>query len=504
MDAIIPNFGRASTPVDKSADPVPKIALARGDGIGPEITDAVLSILDAAGVALDITELPMGEALYRAGHLSGIADDTWSALRKQRVLLKAPLTTPQGGGYKSLNVTLRKRMGLFANVRPCVSYAPVLDGPAHMDTVIVRENEEDTYAGIEHRQTDEVMQCLKLITRPGCERISRYAFAYARANGRRKITCLTKDNIMKMTDGLFHQVFLETAKDYPEIEIEHLIVDIGTARLATKPERFDVILAPNLYGDILSDVAAEVAGSIGAAPSANIGKSLAMFEAVHGSAPDIAGQDLANPSGFLLSAVMMLVHMGLNRAAERVHNAWLRTIEDGVHTADIACAGTQHKVGTVAFARGVANRLGESPKILRAISYPERPPLDLDAITRPSEVPPTRQKTLVGVDVFMHWNEPERDPEALAQQLRQAAEGLLDLQVITNRGVKVWPQGIPETFRTDHWRCRFVARKDHPVITNMDVILLMGRLEQRHLDFVKTEQLYKFDGEPGYSLAQGQ
>jgi isocitrate dehydrogenase len=504
MNTMIHNAVITSTSVVETPAPEGRIAIARGDGIGPEITDAVVAVLEAAGAGLESVELPMGEAEYLAGHASGIAPDTWERLRRQRVLLKAPLTTPQGGGYKSLNVTLRKRLGLFANVRPCTSYAPVLAGPARMDVVVIRENEEDTYAGIEHRQTDEVMQCLKLITRPGCERIARYAFAWARANGRRRITCLTKDNIMKMTDGLFHKVFLEVARDYPEIETEHLIVDIGTARIATRPERFDVILAPNLYGDIISDVAAEVAGSIGLAPSANIGPSLAMFEAVHGSAPDIAGRDIANPSGLLLSAVMMLVHIGRNAVAEHVHNAWLRTLEDGVHTADVAGPTTRQRVGTQAFAREVVARLGETPQRLAPVSYPERAPLDLAAITaRPATASPSR-KTLVGVDVFMHWDVGDRDPELLARVLREAADGLLDLKVITNRGVKVWPEGLPETFRTDHWRCRFVARPDRPVIDNVDVVLLLGRLQQRGLDFVKCEQLYDFDGVPGYSQAQGQ
>ena len=205
-----------------------------------------------------------------------------------------------------------------------------------MNVVVIRENEEDTYAGIEHQQTDEVAQCLKLISRPGCERICRYAFEYAVANGRKKVTCLTKDNIMKLTDGLFHKVFDEVAADYPQIENEHWIVDIGTARLATAPEKFDVIVTPNLYGDIVSDITAEMTGSVGMAGSANIGEDFAMFEAIHGSAPDITGQGIANPSGLLHGAIMMLVHIGQAEVAEKIHNAWLKTLEDGFHTAEIA------------------------------------------------------------------------------------------------------------------------------------------------------------------------
>lgn len=287
------------------------VTVAHGDGIGPEIMRATLDILSGAGAQLDIEEVQIGEAVYLRGHTSGIDPQAWESLRRTKVFLKAPITTPQGGGFKSLNVTVRKTLGLYANVRPCVAYAPfVPTRHPGMDVVIVRENEEDLYAGIEHRQTDEVTQCLKLISRPGCERICRYAFEYARRHGRSKVTCLTKDNIMKMTDGLFHQVFDEVAADYPEIASEHWIVDIGAAKLSDTPESFDVLVVPNLYGDILSDVAAQIAGSVGMAGSANIGDNVAMFEAIHGSAPRRAGHDVANPSGLLLGAVMMLVHIG--------------------------------------------------------------------------------------------------------------------------------------------------------------------------------------------------
>ncbi|NUP99757.1 MAG: NADP-dependent isocitrate dehydrogenase, partial [Armatimonadetes bacterium] len=263
--------------------------------------------------------------------------EAWSSIRRTRVLYKAPIATPQGGGMKSVNVTLRKSLGMFANVRPCVSLAPFVASRApQMDVVIVRENEEDLYAGIEHRQTGDVVQCLKLISRPGCERIVRYAFEYARACGRRKVSCFTKDNIMKLTDGLFHTVFDEIAAEYPDIESEHLIVDIGAARLATRPERFDVVVAPNLYGDILSDIAAEVAGSVGLAPSANIGHGAAMFEAVHGSAPDIAGKGVANPTALLLAAVMMLRHLEQEEVASRVHQALVAALQEpGNRTRDL-------------------------------------------------------------------------------------------------------------------------------------------------------------------------
>ncbi len=344
------------------------ITVAHGDGIGPEIMAATLHILQGAGAELDIETIDIGEKVYLAGNSSGIEPSAWDSLRRTKVFLKAPITTPQGGGYKSLNVTVRKTLGLYANVRPCVSYHPFVETKhPQMDVVIVRENEEDLYAGIEHRQTEQVVQCLKLISRPGSEKIVRYAFEYARRNNRQKVTCFTKDNIMKLTDGLFHKVFTEIAAEYPDLENEHWIVDIGAAKLADTPEAFDVLVMPNLYGDVLSDVAAQIAGSVGLAGSANIGEHVAMFEAIHGSAPRRAGQNLANPSGLLLGAVMMLVHIGETSVAERVHNAWLRTLEDGIHTYDVYKEGvSREKVGTKEFAEAVVQRVGLTPQTLKA------------------------------------------------------------------------------------------------------------------------------------------
>src|SRR3954471_10286883 len=347
------------------------ITVAYGDGIGPEIMEATLHIVKEGGAKLAIEKIDIGEKVYLAGNSSGIEPSAWESLRENRVFLKAPITTPQGGGYKSLNVTVRKVLGLYANVRPCVSYHPFVETKHPvMDVVIVRENEEDLYAGIEHRQTNQVVQCLKLISRPGSEKIVRYAFEYARRNNRKKVTCFTKDNIMKMTDGLFHKVFDEVGADYADIEREHWIVDIGAAKLADTPTAFDVIVMPNLYGDVLSDVAAQIAGSVGLAGSANIGENVSMFEAIHGSAPRRAGQNLANPSGLLLAAIQMLVHIGQTGVAERVHNAWLRTLEDGVHTYDIFDESvSKQKVGTKEFAQAVVARLGKQPHTLKSITY---------------------------------------------------------------------------------------------------------------------------------------
>ena len=475
------------------------ITVDYGDGIGPEIMDATLKIIKAGGASIDIETITIGEAVFRKGISSGIEQSAWDSLRRTKVFLKAPITTPEGGGFKSLNVTVRKTLGLFANVRPCLSYDPfVATKHPDMDVVIVRENEEDLYGGIEHRQTADVMQCLKLISIPGSERVIRYAFEYAKRYNRHKVTCFTKDNIMKITDGTFHKIFDEVAEEYPEIEHEHWIVDIGAAKLADSPEQFDVIVMPNLYGDILSDVAAQIAGSVGLAGSSNIGDGFAMFEAIHGSAPRRAGQNLANPSGLLLAAVQMLVHIGQGDVAAKVHNAWLRTIEDGVHTYDIFDpAVSRKKVGTREFADAVIERLGQVPQKLKKVSYPAHgtPPV-IKLEDRPVPV-----KELVGVDAFIDWKGSAND---LGEKLEKIAGPEFRLVMITNRGTKVYPGGIPETFCVDHWRCRFQSPADGKTVTHMEVVNLLGRLVKADLPAIKTEGLFYFDGKPGFSLGQGQ
>jgi isocitrate dehydrogenase len=478
------------------------ITVAHGDGIGPEIMAATLRILEASGAALEIETIEIGEKVYLRGNSAGIDPSSWDSLLRTKVFLKAPITTPQGGGFKSLNVTTRKTLGLYANVRPCVSYYPFIETKHHnMDVVIVRENEEDCYAGIEYQLSPEAMSCIKLISRPGSEKIVRYAFEYARLHKRKKVTCFTKDNIMKMTDGLFHKVFDEIAAPYPDIQNEHWIVDIGAAKLADTPDAFDVIVMPNLYGDILSDVAAQIAGSVGLAGSSNIGEKCAMFEAIHGSAPRRAGQNLANPSGLLLGAVLMLVHINQPEAAERVHNAWLRTIEDGIHTYDIYTEGVSvEKVGTREFAAAVIARLGQKPNRLKAVGYAKGDGKALENVIAASSA----EMELKGIDVFVYW--PSRNPNALAEAVgKLAGDGVtgdgLALQMIDNRGVKVWPAGRAETFCIDSFRCRFMAERQ----IGMDKILaLLGRISAAGIEIAATQSLRSFDGKPGFTLAQGQ
>ncbi|MCG8372674.1 MAG: NADP-dependent isocitrate dehydrogenase [Balneolales bacterium] len=475
-----------------------KITIAKGDGIGPEIMDATIKILEAAKARIEWEEIQVGERVYLSGNSSGIDKNAWESIRRNKVFLKAPITTPQGGGYKSLNVTMRKSLGLYANVRPCNSFHPfVKTKHPHMDVVIIRENEEDLYAGIEHQQTDEVVQCLKLITRPGCEKIVRYAFEYAKLYGRKRVSCFVKDNIMKHTDGLFHQVFKEIAQEYPELESDAWIIDIGAARLADTPEMFDVVVLPNLYGDVVSDITAQISGSVGLAGSSNIGESCAMFEAIHGSAPDIAGQNVANPSGLLRGAVMMLNHIGQQDIAEKIINAWACTIEDGIHTADIYKEGiSKQKVGTDAFADAVIERLGKRPHHIKSETFSKDVKLNLPAYKRK----PKSVKVLKGVDVFVDWDGTKVDE--LANQLKNL-ESDIKLSMITNRGVKVWPEGFEETFCTDHWRCRFEVENGHPA-KKESIPQALSKALEIGIDVIKTENLYEFDGVRGYSLGQGQ
>jgi isocitrate dehydrogenase len=476
------------------------ITVARGDGIGPEIMAACLHIIEAAGAALEIETIEVGEKVYLRGNTSGIEPSSWESLLRTKVFYKAPITTPQGGGYKSLNVTTRKTLGQYANVRPCVSYHPFVDTKhPHMDLVVVRENEEDLYAGVEYQLSPEMTSAIKLISRPGTEKIVRYAFEYARRHNRKKVTCFTKDNILKMTDGLFHKIYDEIAAQYPDIQREHWIVDIGAAKMADTPEAFDVIVMPNLYGDVLSDVAAQIAGSVGLAGSANIGDSCSMFEAMHGSAPRRAGQDLANPSGLLLGGVLMLVHINQADVAERVHNAWLRTIEDGIHTYDIFEEGvSKEKVGTKEFAGAVIDRLGKKPHVLKPVSYAQAPALPAGG----AAVSDTSSKMEIkGIDVIVHW--PSRNPKQLHAAISKHASNGIKLDMIDNRGVIVWPAGLAaaETFCTDSFRCRFFADRSADPGKLMD---LVKKISDSGVDVVMAATLRTYDGREGYSLAQGQ
>lgn len=520
--AATPASAPTSTPTSTSTPPLTPIPVARGDGIGPEIMDACLYILREGGARIEPRFVEIGENVYLAGHTAGITEETWAILRAHKVFYKAPITTPQGSGYKSLNVTIRKTLGLYANLRPVVSYHPFVPiKHPNMDVVVIRENEEDLYAGIEHQQTPEVVQSLKLISRPGCERIIRFAFEYARAYNRKKVTCMTKDNIMKLTDGLFHEVFNEIALEYPGIESEHWIVDIGTAKLADTPNSFDVIVMPNLYGDIVSDMLGQIAGSVGLAPGANIGDDFAMFEAIHGSAPRHAGKGIANPSGLLLAGVMMLNYIGQSDAAERIHNAWLKTLEDRVCTYDIvrrakaegdSDSGTDtdadieyREVGTWEFAEAVVARLDKKPEYLKPARYSGKSfKVQSSRLTMTRTNVRNTKMQLDGIDIFIR--EDKLTADELGQRLEQLARPRFRLIMISNRGQKVYPDGYPETFCTDHWRCRFqmpVSEKAHHP-RHADLRWLLEKIEQNNLEWIKIENLYLMNGKRVYTLGQGE
>ncbi len=473
------------------------IAVARGDGIGPEIMAATLSILQAAGALLELYEVEIGEKVYQRGDLAGITPATWEILRKTKAFLKAPITTPQGKGFKSLNVTVRTTLGLYANVRPCVSYSPfIATKHPHMDVVIIRENEEDLYMGIEYRLTPQTYEALKVMTRPGCERIIRYAFEYAQTHQRKKVSCFTKDNILKLSDGLFHQVFEEVGAEYPNLEKEHWIIDIGTAKIADRPEDFDVVVLPNLYGDIVSDVAAQIAGSVGLAGSANIGTAGAMFEAIHGSAPRHAGQNVANPSGLLLAAVQMLVYIGQRDVAAQIHNAWLRTLEEGIHTYDIYKENlSKKKVGTKEFAQAVIDRLGQKPEQLSPVHYEEMK----KTVPPPSRQQRREKKELVGADIFIQW---ESTLDALISKLAPLIVPSLQLTGISNRGVWVWPLALPETIHSDSWRCRWMRKETVQPLAFQAILELLKKMNEQSFEVTQTHSLFLFEGQKGFTPLQ--
>lgn len=480
------------------------ITVAYGDGIGPEIMEATIKILKEAEAQIRIEMIEVGEKLYKKNYSSGIADDTWESIARTKVLLKAPITTPLGGGYKSLNVTMRKRLGLYANIRPSIAYPPFVETMyPNMDLVIVRENEEDIYAGIEYRQTHNMYSSLKLIGEIGSEKIIRYAFEYAVKNARKKVTCFTKDNIMKFSDGVFHKKFEEIAVEYPAIESNHMIIDIGTAKLATSPDMFDVIVTSNLYGDIISDVAAEISGSVGMAGSSNIGEKYAMFEAVHGSAPDIAGKNIANPSGLLNAAVMMLVHIGQGKCAAKIENAWKKTIEDGIHTGDIYNEKTSvEKVGTKEFADAIIKNLGAKPSKLVVASYEDKIADTTASKTYKIASIVKDKKTLVGVDVFFDWD--ETSAKKIADKLKIYDFGNLELKTIASKGLKLWPSDEDVYSVSDHWCCRFMSKNDGAIISHEEISKLLKVVAEHELDFIKIENLYNFGDRRGYSLAQGE
>ncbi|NWF49821.1 MAG: NADP-dependent isocitrate dehydrogenase [Ignavibacteriaceae bacterium] len=463
------------------------VVLIKGDGIGPEIADAVIRIFDASGIPVSWIEKQAGLSVIDK-HPSGVPEDTIKAIREYKVALKGPTTTPVGTGHKSVNVTLRKSLELYANVRPAKSLPGVRTRFDNVDLIIVRENIEDTYGGIEHIQTGDVAQCLKLITRPGSMRIAKYAFEMAKLYGRKKITAVHKANIHKLTDGLFLECFNEVAKDYPEIKADDLIVDNTCMQLVTNPERFDVLVLPNLFGDIVSDLCAGLVGGLGVAPGGNIGDDVAIFESVHGSAPDIAGQGVANPTALLLSALQMLQHIGYQKTKVRIEDALFQTLKEGIKTKDLGGKAT-----TMEFTNAIIERIA-SPSELE---FSEPKPLQIK-----SEMLQTHKEKVEdchGVDVFIEsWDGIPKVPEKVDH---------LELKMISNRGTKVYPGPKPDIWLVDHYRCRYVAKDENGEylrISDEEIFHLLRELYVRRFNWMHIEKLRLFDGEIGYAKAQGE
>ena len=474
--------------------PIP-VTVIPGDGIGPEVMTATIALMREAGAALDAEFVEAGEKVFARGVASGVPNETIDSISRTSLVLKGPLATPIGHGGKSANVTLRKFFETFANIRPAreLPGVPTPFAGRGIDLVIVRENVEDLYAGIEHMQTPNVAQCLKLISKLGCQRISHAAFAYAKAAGYKSVTVSTKANIMKLTEGMFKHEFEEVAKKYPEISAHHMLIDNCAHQLVMKPEQFEVILTTNMNGDIISDLASGLVGGLGFAPSANLGYEVAMFEPVHGTAPDIMGQDRANPTAMILSAIMLLRNIGQFAPARLLEQALFKTLEDGIHTSDIK---TSAGVGTTEFVESIKARIGTQSAFPSRIQ--ER--IELEEVTlKESDSHPGSRKKL-GVDIFI---ESEDHPSAVGEKLSRITEGTpYTLKMISNRGTQVWPPTGALPSCVDHYRCRFTI-KDYSIWTPESVLDILGRIG-RIYRWMHVEKLEQLDGKDAFTKAQGE
>jgi isocitrate dehydrogenase len=470
------------------------VSLIPGDGIGPEVIGAAQRVLAEVGAPIEWETVDAGASVFKRGVASGVPSETIDSIERTRLVLKGPLETPVGYGEKSANVTLRKLFETYANIRPVkeLEGVPTAFTGRGIDLVVVRENVEDLYAGIEHQQTPEVAQCLKLISRPGCERIVRMAFEYARAEARSSVVCATKANIMKLTEGLLKRVFEEIAPSYPDLQASHMVVDNCAHQLVRRPEQFDVIVTTNMNGDILSDLTSGLIGGLGFAPSANLGPDIAIFEAVHGSAPKYAGQDSANPTAVILSAALMLRHIGLANEADQVEAAVRATLADGIHTRDVTIG---EPVSMTAYTDAIIERLDVSDS--RPASS-QRPALTVPHVQ--SAAGEEVERTLDGVDVFVEWRGPLAE---LASAVEQAAAGSpFRLKMISNRGTMVYPGRVTPSL-ADHFRCRFVIDPTANGAGDEDILALVGRIASRHR-WMHLEKLQSFAGVPGYTRAQGE
>jgi len=473
------------------------VTVIPGDGIGPEVVSSARRIVDATGASIEWEEAEAGAEVFRKGLPSGVPQETIESIGKTRVVLKGPLETPVGFGEKSANVTLRKLFETYANVRPARELPGVTTpySGRGIDLVIVRENVEDLYAGIEYMQTPGVAQTLKLISRKGCEKIVRFAFELARAEGRRTVTCATKANIMKFSEGMLKRTFEDVAPEYPDIESWHLIVDNTAHQLVKRPEQFDVIVTTNMNGDILSDESSALVGGLGFAPSANIGNEVAIFEAVHGSAPKYAGKDVINPTALILTAVMMLRHLGEFEAAAAIEHAVLVTLESGVRTGDIA--GYDKGASTTAYTDAIIGNLGSRSEGWQVREY--KPQVLPEVDPRPDFVRLSSRR-VVGLDLFV---EAPMLPSELGPDVEELLEGSpVTLKMISSRGTQVYPATGAITDTVDQFRLRMLL-KEPGDLSDDTVFDVLKRISSRHR-WMHIEKLQEFDGEPAYTKAQGE
>ncbi|MER3525217.1 MAG: NADP-dependent isocitrate dehydrogenase [Ignavibacteria bacterium] len=475
------------------------VTLIPGDGIGPEVIEAARRIIEAAGVPIEWEVREAGASVFKKGLESGVPHETIESIRKTRVVLKGPLETPVGFGEKSANVTLRKLFETYANIRP-VRELPGVTTPYSgrgIDLVVVRENVEDLYAGIEHMQTPGVAQCLKLISRKGSEKVIRLAFELCRAEGRKRIHCASKSNIMKLTEGTMKRTFEEVAKEYSDIEAQHIIIDNCAHQLVKRPEQFEVIVTTNMNGDIISDLTSALIGGLGFAPSANIGNDVAIFEAVHGSAPKYAGKNVINPTAVIGSAIMMLRHIGQFEAAATIEHALLLTLEEGkVRTGDVV--GYDKGASTTAYTDAIIANLGR--KAQRSLVR-EYKPLKLPEVSKAFDIVKPKSRRVIGADIFIESAQP---PEEIGKKLEElCAPTALKLKMISNRGTKVYEPTGAITDCVDHFRCRFILRSADGDLKDEQLVDLLQRIGAQFC-WMHVEKLSEFDGQPGFTKAQGE
>ena len=473
-----------------------KITVLPGDGIGPEVVESALEIIKATGAAIEFEKCEAGARAFQKGIVTGIPKETIESIESTRVVLKGPLETPIGYGNRSANVNLRTLFETYGNIRPVRELPGVQTAftGRNLDIVIVRENIEDLYAGIEYMQTPGVAEGLKLISREGCEKIIKLAYAYALAEGRKSVHCATKANIMKLTEGLLQRTFEEFAPQYPGIKSKHILIDNCAHQLAMRPEQFDVIVTTNMNGDILSDLTSGLTGGLGFAPSANIGNDVSIFEAVHGSAPDIAGKNKANPTALILSAAMLLRQIGEGKVANDVEQAVLVALESGLRTSDMI--GVDKPATTTEFTEAVIANLGKRSKV--------SPPKDYKKVEMPPSDPGVsvvhaKNRRVSGFDIYI---ESDLDPAKLAAGLELLAKpSPLKLEMISNRGAMVFPPSGRRISLVDHFRCRFVLRDSAAVLSEVEILALLGTIGARYR-WMHVEKLQEFDGQPAFSRSQ--